>query len=448
VLPANTIKGSLPRLPQSTVYVENSNNVSSLEDIMYVNDIEMGFQNPAFNGNSTIRFPRSYQFLGPTMVKFKVTYAGDGSTKALSNANNNDFVAYNLIRRLRWTVGGTEGLIIDGENLVDIVMQQCDTEMKKAKVLECAGVKVNIPASDAAPNSLAGPLTVEYIALIPTPWSSLATRKINSIKPLPLHMLSEPVELQIDIRRKDEVFTEGTAVGATVTLNDAKLTFSYGKLGNNEQLKKNLYPWPFTSIRCHKFEFKSAPTTSTNKIDLTGFIKGEVKQIVIHASTSGIYDGRKLKNIRLLFNGQEIWRGQGYDELWDLVYNHLPSTYGKRRIVSSVAPTNFIHTKNQAASTSTLGNNITNQAIAPAGINYYGYMGSSSGGFGEKFYYPICIGEILDRYQRQGHYLGAEFTKSSIQLEFDGLAADGTVYAAYYYHHMYQFDGEGALLVT
>lgn len=415
---------------------------------MYVNDIELGFQNPAFNGNSTFRFPRNYQFLGPTMVKFKVSYTGDGTTVAKSNANNNDFVAYDLIRRLRWTVGGTQNLLIDGENLVDIVMQQCDSHMKKAKVLEYAGVKIKLPANDGNANSLAGNQTIEYIALIPTPWSTIATKKMNSIKPLPLHMLSEPVELQIDLRRKDEVFTEGTDVSATVTLSDAKLTFSYGKLGNNEQLKRSVYRWPFTSIRSHSFTIPNATLTEKVNIDLTGFIKGEVKQILFHATISGIYDGVKCKNVRMLFNGQEIWRGQGYDELWDLVYNHLPSTYGMRRIVNNQAANNFIHSKNQVESTAAAGNSIAEQAITLPGVNYYGYAGSAASGFGEKYYYPIPIAEILDRYQKGGHYLGADFTKNSIQLEFDGLGAAGKLYAAYYYHHMYQFDGEAALLVT
>jgi len=447
VLPNNSIKGSLPRMGVSTVYVENSNNISALEDIMYVNDIDLGFQNPSFNGTSIFRFSRNYQFLGPIMVKFKISYAGNASTIALSNANNNDFVAYNMIRRIRWTVGSTELLSIDGENLVDIIMQQCESHMKKAKVLEYAGVKVNKPQANANPNSLAGPLDVEYLALIPCPWSNIEAKKMNCIKPLPLHLLSEPVELQIELRDKASVFTEGTDGGATVTLSEAKLTFSYGKIGNPEQLKNKVYRWPFTSIFSHSF---SIPNDATVKIDLNGFRKGEVKEIQFHAvTTGGIYDGRKLSKIRLLFNGQEIWRGNGYDDLWDLVYNHEPSTYGYRQIVDTTATQN-IRTKNQPQAGAQPSGNLLAQQLTTANdrhVKFYGFLGGENSGFEEKYYYNIPIAEILDRYQKQGHVLGADFTKQSIQLEFTGLGAPGTLYAAYYYQAMYQFDGEAALLV-
>ena len=118
-LPNNSIKGSMPRMPMSTVYVENSNNKSTLEDIMYVNDVELGFQNGNFGGLSIFRFSRNYQFLGPVMARFDITYSDDDG-----HLVKEDYLAYNLIRRIRWTVGGTELLSIDGENLVDIVMQQ------------------------------------------------------------------------------------------------------------------------------------------------------------------------------------------------------------------------------------------------------------------------------------------------------------------------------------
>lgn len=448
VLPNNSIKGSMPRMPMSTVYVENSNNISSLEDIMYVNDVTLGFSNPNFGGNSIFRFSRTNQFLSHIIVRFKIQYVGDSSTIALSNANNNDFVAYNILRRVRWSVGNTELLSIDGENLVDIVMQQCESHMKKAKVLKYAGVKVNKPLADGNANSLAGPLTVEYEALIPCPWSSLCA--INRIKPLPLHMLSEPVELQIELRDKTDVFTEGTDAGASVSLSAANLTYTYGKLGNPEQLKNQIYRWPFTSIFSHKFTIPNTAIGTKVSIDLNGFRKGEVKEIQFHAVTAGgIYDGLEIRDIRLLFNGQEIWRGTGASELWDLVYNNEPSIYGYREI-ADVNATQHIRTKNQLQSGVNAAGNLLAQQLSTANdrhVRFVGVLGGENSGFEEKYYYNIPIAEILDRYQKQGHYLSADFTKQTVQLEMDGLGAVGTLYVAYYYQGLYQFDGESALLV-
>lgn len=445
VLPNNSIKGAYPRHPVSTVYVENSNNKSTLEDIMYVNDVELGFQNAAYGGNSIFRFPRTYQFIGPVLARFTIAYSDNDS-----HLVKEDYIAYNLIRRIRWTVGGTELLSIDGENLVDIVLQQCESHMKKAKVLECAGQVQTITGANQLKNK-----TITYECLIPCPWSSLKAKCMNTIRPFPLHMLSEPVELQIELRQQTDVF--GVGAGGTIGINGAQLLFSYGKLGSMEQMKNQVYRWPFTSVFSHRFNIDNKTTDETVTVDLNGFRKGEVKEIQLHGITNTqntakqIYSGQKLNDIQLLFNGQVIWQSNNTSQLWDLVYNREPSVHGYRRLQQLAKKDGDqwekwypVHKNQTVAHTGTVSTDALENTEV---VNVYGF--SNRAGYQEKYYYNIPIAECLDSVKKspQGHVLGADFTKQTIQLRFKGLGEAGKLFVGYYYNAMYQLDGESALLV-
>lgn len=436
VIPSNTIKDIYPRKPVSTLYVDNSNNTSSLEDIMYVNDIELGFPAKNFGNTSTFRFSRTYQFLSGIIVKFKITYLANATA-----VTHGAYLAYNLIKRLRWTAGGTELLSLGGESLVPIILDQCESFHKKCIVYEEAGVK----KSDATSVAL-NAKTIEYSAVLPLPFSSINAKKFDNLsKPFPLHMLSEALELTIELRELTEI---GSALGFSIS--EAYLQFQYGKVGNPEQLKKSLYKYPFSSIFSNKFAY---PTGDVKKVDLNGFRRAEVNMIQIAAVANEVSrnEGLKLKNIQLTFNGQVIWRASGNDQLWDLMYNAQPCVHGYKKhgiIQTTRAGTGLeaverYKNKLQAAATDVL--------VATALVEFYGHSTNAAGADGENglfYYYNIPIGEILQKYAGHGHVLGADFTKQSIQLQFetpDNTA--GILQVAYYYKGMYQFDNEQAMLV-
>lgn len=449
-LPNNSVGPAIQKRPVSSIYVEADNNVSQLEHIIYNNDVQLGFNNVAFGGVSNFRLSRQYQFLKQILVKFKITYTRGTSSVATERdiAIRNDYLSYDLIREIRYTCGGTELLRLDGDVMVDIINQQCDTQEKKNMVLKMAGVKINGVTTTA--NSIDG--EVEYQCLLPLPWSNL--NAMNRVYPLPLHMLSEPLEIQISLRNRDDVFnfnkvpTDGNA--PTIVLNEAKLLFRYGKVGNPEMLKKQVYKYPMTTIFSHNF---TIPNEANASVELRSFRKGEVKAIQFHAeeaTANNRNNGLKLNNLRLLFNGQEIWKSFGNDQLWDICDNSMPSVYGYREISSASNALFHLRSKSQEMQDAdAAGNRLVAEPGqgALAHINY-GYV-SNLDGFGEKYYYTIPIAEILEKYQasRHGFYLAGDFTKQSIILEFDGLGAAANLKVNYQYTSLYQFDGESALLV-
>lgn len=430
VLPNNTIKDAWPRKPVSTIYVENSNNLSTLEDIQWCNDIEMSFPQQLLGAVNTFRFPRTYQFLGPIVFSFQVAWSAQ-----VDNAIKEDFFAYNVIKRIRWTVGGTETLTVEGQSLLPLILDQCETEEKKAELLDAAGTAI----TGTAINNL----TSHYAAVIPCPWSSIGARGFNCIKPLPLHMLSEPVELQVELRSRAEVLLEPTAAAV---ISNLKLRFYYGKIGNPEQLKNVVYKWPFTSIFSHNFV---VPNQAVSSIDLNAFRRAELRQLRFHVvldanlttANSLFNTGEKLRNIQLKFNGQIIWSQENdTDQIWDLIMNRQPSKLPYRKLYKlGVAAVDGVHHKGQITG-------LRSALNANDDIVYRGYV-SNVQKYKEKYYYNIPLGEILDKYVKQGHNIGVDVSKQVLTLSFNGLGAAATLFISYVYSAMYQFDGEMATLV-
>lgn len=435
-----------PRKPVSTTYVDNSNNVSSLEDIMYTNDVSIGFSNANFGGNNTFRFSRTYQFLNGVIVNFSINYPAAGE-----NIVHDEYFAYSLIRRLRWTAGGTELLTLGGESLVPMILDQCESFQKKCIVLEEAGVRKVLTTSANFTSK-----TINYSIVLPLPFSSLNTKKFDNIfKSFPLHMLSEPLELQIEIREQNEIATNATTATVLPTIGSALLQFQYGKIGNPEQLKRGVYKYPFTSVFSNNFTYNRNNVVSgvgTAVVELNGFRRAEVNMIQIAAVRNSFQrnQGLKLANIKLTFNGQVIWKCEGNDQLWDLMYNSQPCVHGYRKYgLRNVTLTNNANLNIIERNKLKLAPADIDALPAKAFVEFYGHSTNTDAEAGENglhYYYNIPISEILQKYAGCGHVLGADFSKQSIQLQFDA-PANGILQAAYYYKSFYQFDNEQALLV-
>jgi hypothetical protein len=441
----------------STVYVENSNNKSSLEDIMYCNDVTLGFSSKTFGASNLFRFSRTYQFLAQVIMELKIVQDGI----ILS-----DYFAYSAIDQIRWTVGGTELLSINGKQALNLVLEQCETQAKKEALLRNAGRRqyttTGVGGQDLQTNTAIVNASddLHFYACIPCPWSSLS--KMNAVKPFPLHMLSEPIELQIVFKQGAEFCTDITA------FSEANLHFRYGKLGSPEQLKKEIYRWPFNSHFSHEFTLASGATS----IDLTGFRKGEVSQLLFHyvpnnsavtkVDNDGVpakrfFDGIEVNNLALTFNGQKIWSAPNKEQrMWSLIDGIDSGGYHNKMRIAIVNSQDNVPVMGGEATGTTIVEGIASKGTGVDGVA----TGVANENLNGRFvYYRIPIAEILAEYQRQGHYLGADFTKQSIQLTFDApksrVAAVTAVpvnvptklYMTYSYRALYQTDGESALLV-
>lgn len=455
VLPDNTIRiANYPRKPESTIYVENSNNLSSLEDVQYVNDIQMSFPGGAVNFGSlySFRFPRTYQFLGACFIQFEI---GCDAITSLS-----DYTAYSFIQEIKFTVGGTELLRVGGNSLVPLVLDQCETEEKKTRLLELAGM-----GGTDITDTTAGFSKRIISAFLPLPWSDIGAKCFDSIRPFPLHLLDEPVEMQLILRNESEV-----KVGTSLTIAAGRLCFQYAKIANPGMLKNSVYKYPFVSQFTHEYSLPVVGVTvaAQRSIDLLSFRKGELRELKVHlydASTATTtiqtrYAGLAMNNIELLFNGQKIWSSlNGVDGMWDLIYNKNPTMFAKKKLVVK-APAgggnqSLLCNREvlDADSSVSLKPNVVLATQRQYMLDIYPNLGDAANANTANsqllrgYYYTIPLAEILSKYVKQGHVIGTDASKQALQLRFTSENLASTLVVTHCYSAMYHFDGSAAALV-
>lgn len=391
----DSIKSAVPGTQLSTVYVEAANNMKQLESVMYSNELELGFPANTFGSTSTFRISNFHKLLSHIIVKF--AYSVPITANATCDSLN-DYHAYSLIDNIKYTLAGSEMQIISGVSLLQMALDGCETQDKKAKLLAISKPRTT--------NHNLGQAAFEFsgYALIPLPWSQM---KANNKMPLPLHMASEPLELTITLKPKNQVISFGgnaaAAADALLTqLSTAKLLFEYGKLADAMAYKNpssDGYKYPMKVAHSHRYQ---APSNGGRvEVDLVGFRQAELLEIkfcVINQNVANSSNaGDEVKNIELNFNGQTIYKAEGESqELWHITKDQTPHDF----------PT--------AAGTGKC--------------------------------YTIPLSEILVKQQDVKYYSGIDVSKQTLKLSFS-YANAAIVNMTYVYNGMLLFDGQSVKFV-
>ena len=134
--------------------------------------------------------------------------------------------AYSAIKSINWTVGSTTVLSINGPQLLHLVLEQCETLEKREQLLNLAGRREydgSATLTEANVASSAATSDQKFYAVLPLPWSSISST--NKLKPFPVHLMDQPIEMQIIFRAKDEICT--AAAPLIAGFNHAQLHFRY-----------------------------------------------------------------------------------------------------------------------------------------------------------------------------------------------------------------------------
>lgn len=446
VLPNNSISDIVLGNPVSTLYANNANISKVLELLQYNNDVEMSFPSVAFGATNTFRFPRAYQFLKNVMMCLDFTFVGANATGILE-----DYFAYHMIKEIKWQLGGTEQFTIRGESLMHIIMEQCENQEKKDLLLDISGTA----CTSAANQGLEGKR--KFYALLPLPWSTLESKKFGQSQyPLPLHMLNDPLEIQITFRSAAECL--GGVQTTNWTFDKAVLNFEYAKVASPTHLKNTVYKFPFTCP--FSFTYNVSGTSKDVSIDLNSFRKAELKGIsftyvpAIKATNFQYYNGNKVSDIVVSFNGQIIWKAP-HNEMYELIYGKTCNNLGRRKISkTAVAATDFqfrsIKDSNELLDDHVKANLIpfTADDIIVSRANIISKTATELGGvFCDRYYYYIPLSEIKDF--SQNYSLGVDVSKQSMNLSFkrSDIIDGGKVYVTYHYTALYQFNGDNAIVV-
>jgi hypothetical protein len=446
VLPSNSLIDVAVGKPISTVYANNDNILKPLELIAYNNDVTMSFPSKDFGSTSTFMFSRSYQFLKNICVVFEVNI-----TRADTDELYEDYLAYNFIKEIRYKIGGIENFVINTSSFMHIAMAQCENQEKKDKLLDLAGYSMLSTATKGYSGK------TKFVAMLPLPWCSLQTKKFNhqDSYPLPLHMLNDPVELNITLRNKSEIAKLTSS--ANLTIENAYLTFEYGVIASPNQLKNTVYKWPF--INNFSYTYNISDNKAEQTINLNSFRKSELRGLSFHyvpkILENHIYSGRKLSDIELLFNGQKIWSAPR-NEIYELIYGKSCNNLGRKKIVKAAAKADTFIYKTKSGDDLIDPDAVTDlSTVAEDGdlLVFRGEILSKTdtnigGKYSDKLYYYIPLSEIKDF--SQNFVLGMDANKQSMQLKFirPDVVSGGRLYVTYHYSNIYQFDGDSAILIS
>ena len=463
VLPSNSVRPLINCDEVSTAYVDNMSNIAQKEDMVPNNDVIQGFSSYAPGATSNFRIGKTNQFLNAMFVRFTIQNVTAFQTSS-------DYLAYNLIKSVRYQVGATEQLTIFQESMLDFLHEQCeDNDEKKVLLHELAGYAAMPPAT----SGLLANQTYIY-ALLPLPWSTLKANKIrDNQKPFPLHALQDNIEIFIELNSLSAINsgyfgTYGPATPfAASNLVGASLLWRLSKIGNYQQMMTTKIKYPFKQVIARQIaNINAAASGSQQSITLQGFRKGEICDILFHLSDgTDVYRGLPMSNINLLFNGTKIWNANSSDRFWDLVTADQPSTYGKKRykiagLTGGLSASALLDANNALiTNTQVTGNYIEvdaygleNSAFNPSLPNTAGTGVATSAGTDVKnYYYGIPIGEIrLKMLESLNNYaLAGDFSKQSLVLTFNmPYLATGTanyvLYASYVYTGVYIIDEYGS----
>lgn len=445
-VPNKNIKKMITGTPLSSVYADEVNNIIQFESVMYQNDRRMPFQNTASGAENVFQFDNSDQFLGQVWIEMEVGIAAGGNDADLIHWRS-DYPAYDYIKKITWKVGSTNEYTIPKEVLLDFIHEQCETDIKKAKLHDFAGSKYVY-------SKVAGKL--KLYALIPLPWSTMKASKIgNGQKPFPTHALgNQRITLRITMEKYSDLFlpADGSRVIAPANggvPSKLDLCYKIAKVAFNDELKMGKLEYAFRqAIGGESITLKDQ---TSHIVDLKGFQSGELCQIMFHvqdkldtAGKSDPFKGNDIYDIEVKYKGTTVYKANARNGFVDLLEQNGSNEYGLRTLSEARATTAKVSALNelseiQAGETSVL----STQNFADSIISYYGFV-SVEGKDVKDYYYVIPFSEIrMQMLESFSQYaIGTNLENVDLRLEFKSKAdyANKVLHVCHVYNGIYTLE--------
>ena len=244
--------------------------------IMYSNEREISL-NAVENFTNSVKLSSYNSLIRNTIVELIFTATGNSTILQ-------DYTAYNFLKEVEWAVQGTEQHKRKSPQLINSVLEMCESDSKKDKILSVAGRR------DFLAGAVANGDVLRLYALLPLPFADLKIQ--NKKKPFPSYLLSEPIELKILFGAKADIF--GTP--ANVTFTSARILYEYGKMPTLENYEKPSVEttengsliqrpiiYPFVSYWDHSFNLVATTAGDTaipQVVELNQFRKGECVELL------------------------------------------------------------------------------------------------------------------------------------------------------------------------
>jgi len=334
IINQGSIKAAIPSTKVSEIYCEQHNTLAPLENYTLAQDVSLSFNTLNYGSTATIALPAIYKFIHHAFVKvtLKGQYKFVTSTSQGAGLHPfiRDLVGPNLFASISYQIPGMERQIIDPNTIVQRYIDQIPLESKRLALMELMGNAdyVSVDGTVDAPTTFSD-YSRDFFIPVPLPSTSFQMDE-KQAKPLPVHMVGEPIQLMFTFNPSREILkassggdastTEVTVGGTTgavfksIQISDAKLFFVYSNLASPAEYKQVIQKYPTDLVYHHKVPLAklSGGASSVYNVTLGGMRQGETTMIAIKlCNSTGNYlepFGFKLYNIKLNYAGYPIYQ--------------------------------------------------------------------------------------------------------------------------------------------
>jgi hypothetical protein len=263
------------------------------------------------------------------------------SSVTYTNAGLDAFWGARAIKQLGIRIGGSSLYYWSGRQLAVECMEQCEDSAKRDQLLLLGGQASVNCASDLS--GAVAPRTA-YV-YIKCPWNTPSQQEKGV--PLPTDLLTQPVQLLIELAPMSEVFSPLVPANPITGLPTA---YQFGEvcfrqvhmqdssmlLARRENMNEKAYSLPLKYFSQTQFQAPVPGTAAGNpiQINLTGFRSGQIDDMLLYlVSNDDLASGHGLRfqpmsNVRVLINGLVYYDAKnGSSDIWSLVERKTSASF-------------------------------------------------------------------------------------------------------------------------
>lgn len=300
-----------PGIKLDDVYYSALNTTVELAEVTYnFGRFTQSLSNSQFGGQSQIVIPNS------SLVSTVFLYLQLPALAANQTVPRG--WGYGALSAINYLLGSSNVSLVQltGQNVLQVIMAQCDTDSKRSDLLRYGGEETFGPT--------AGP--IECCLLLPFPWSTAGGEYPK--RPYDSRLLENPITLQIGFNLAGQIYG-GTGARPTGFLQ-ARILIKQGDFAQPSQslattLRMNPqmhYCYPFTYQQTGQIYNFSASSGNNISANLLGFINGDLVGMTIGIiaqndiqpqsnNTPNPFNYQTLQDITLTFNGQVMYFAPG-----------------------------------------------------------------------------------------------------------------------------------------
>lgn len=210
----------------SEIYDSEETRTGPKEYIYYKNDVSVSLNTFSPGSIGVVSIPPSYNILKELILEISLDITSN-------KFHHSDYYAHSFIERLSYLLPGSERQYFSSDLLTLLSNQGSeDSDMSNVYNYACGNAPKIIPVGES------------IFIIVPLPCSSFG-KKDKEAFPFPLHMLTQPLEIQFEWAREysNTSGTVGWSLPNQPKVTSARLHFNYGELSERKEYKDKVHKY-------------------------------------------------------------------------------------------------------------------------------------------------------------------------------------------------------------